>query len=1179
MKAERTITLLFALALAVAAPARAIEWHHPLYLDGGGYWRQRIVVTVENDTDRALIGRPGALTVGNAPGAVALVGAQAESVRVCDATGEEMLFALADDSGQPQARGPIAVGSVLTIPVECRGGAKATYLVYFDNPLAGELPDFLESARPGLVNGGLERGTGPTPTGWQHDQPDAQHRTSWVSEQSQAGRKCLETVVDAGAEPSWISTRQTGLPIVAGARYVMTAWVRGDGVKGQAGWYIHVGNRENPMLVNPVLNAGEGTFGWTRVSAEFTAPADADLADLGTVLRGTGTAWFDSASLTCLEQPKVRAVAATPERLDVRESGGDAPWLAATVGTPVPEHRAAVKVINLGQANAERTLVSVDLALLVGRTHGRLDRRSIRVVSDGKTVAAHVVGDRLLFPARVPARSVRTHHVYFSERADASSEPATLSTLDLSYNLVKNAGFEKGRLLPEGWTNTGPSAGVTFAVDDPGRASLGARCARMTVATTAPKTWRGWNQDVPVKPGRTYLIAAWVKCTDVSGDVNVHAHRQRADGSLVSSEPMISIGPPISGTTGWTLMAGTSTMPADAATLRLHLTTDLPGTLWHDNVVVAEVTSGTIVGLEHLIGPAAGTLQVWQVPAVVKVFPDDGPPAASSPARITTARNEREPLQLALQSARALSGLKISAAPPVGPGGATLADVQVGVVGYVPIDHPTNYYQSKTPAWHRKYPKGGAGSDGWAGLWPDPILPRATVDLAAGRTQPVWITVGVGKTRPAGDYCGAVRLDTSDGQLVATVPYTVHVHDFTLPDESHVKAIYDVSLGQGEALWKMSHRQAYQEVAPFMAHSRLSPDRIVPDPPFRYRDGKATADFTIFDAAARRYFDEWKLPHSYMPNFFYMFGWGFPPKDVLGEHPYEGPAPYDAVDRGRLRPEYKAAYQACLKLFWDHVKAQGWQDRFVLYISDEPFYDRAPIRKQMVALCAMIHEVDRKIPIYSSTWHHVPEWDGALDIWGIGHYGVVPVEQMAKIRAGGAKIWFTTDGHMCTDTPYCAIERLLPYFCFHYGAEAYEFWSVAWLTYDPYKFGWHAYIHQTDAPGQSYYVRYPNGDGFLLYPGAPVGHAGPVSSVRFEQAREGVEDYEWLVLLRDLATKARAAGRDTSQADAALKAVERLTPIPNAGGRYSTKLLPDPQVLYDVREAVARAIEALERPG
>jgi len=57
------------------------------------------------------------------------------------------------------------------------------------------------------------------------------------------------------------------------------------------------------------------------------------------------------------------------------------------------------------------------------------------------------------------------------------------------------------------------------------------------------------------------------------------------------------------------------------------------------------------------------------------------------------------------------------------------------------------------------------------------------------------------------------------------------------------------------------------------------------------------------------------------------------------------------------------------------------------------------------------------------------------------------------------------------------------------SAEAYEFWGVDWLTYDPYARGWHSFIHQTDQPGVSYYVRYPNGDGYLAYPGAPIGHA------------------------------------------------------------------------------------------
>ena len=137
------------------------------------------------------------------------------------------------------------------------------------------------------------------------------------------------------------------------------------------------------------------------------------------------------------------------------------------------------------------------------------------------------------------------------------------------------------------------------------------------------------------------------------------------------------------------------------------------------------------------------------------------------------------------------------------------------------------------------------------------------------------------------------------------------------------------------------------------------------------------------------------------------------------------------------------------------------------------------------------------------------------------------------------------------------------------------FWGVNWLTYDPYEYGWHSYIHQSDTPGKSYYVRYPNGDGFLAYPGAPIGHDGPVSSVRLEQAREGCEDYEYLYLLRDLTAKARAAGKDTAAGEKALSLAAGLVQIPNAGGRYSTKILPDPDRVFVVKEAVAGAIEAL----
>ena len=114
-------------------------------------------------------------------------------------------------------------------------------------------------------------------------------------------------------------------------------------------------------------------------------------------------------------------------------------------------------------------------------------------------------------------------------------------------------------------------------------------------------------------------------------------------------------------------------------------------------------------------------------------------------------------------------------------------------------------------------------------------------------------------------------------------------------------------------------------------------------------------------------------------------------------------------------------------------------------------------------------------------------------------------------------------------------------------------------------------------PGRSTWVRYPNGDGFLLYPGRPIGHDGIVSSIRFEQAREGIEDYEYLYLLRQRIEQAKAAGQSVAAAEAALQSALDLVQIPNAGGYYSTKILPDQKKLYTERAKVASAIESLVR--
>ena len=91
-----------------------------------------------------------------------------------------------------------------------------------------------------------------------------------------------------------------------------------------------------------------------------------------------------------------------------------------------------------------------------------------------------------------------------------------------------------------------------------------------------------------------------------------------------------------------------------------------------------------------------------------------------------------------------------------------------------------------------------------------------------------------------------------------------------------------------------------------------------------------------------------------------------------------------------------------------------------------------------------------------------------------------------------------------------------------------------------------------------------NGEGSLLYPGSETRQytgqanvAGPVSSIRFELLREGIEDYEYLWLLKSLG--------DAAFADEAAKS---MVVDVSAFSR-------NPEELFALREKMARRIEQL----
>ena len=1130
--------------LSTHVAAETAAWSEIRYLSGGGYWPWRVPVTIENPTGAAVAGDPVAVS------AAALAGQRIEALRVCTATGEELLFDVTDKAGHSRRTGLLAMDDQVVVPVECPARGATTVYLYAGNELAWPVAEFLKG---GFQNGDFSAGSS-RPEGWLAGDTDTQHRVTWEAAGGRNHGRCVKVEVDAGAEPTWVQWRQPGIPVTPGRTYQVSGWVRAEEVAGQAGWYVHV-DGEKPQLISKIFAAGTGTFDWKQVTATFTAPPTAMAATLGTVLHGTGRAWYADAQIERVaDGSALRVKTGAIERLD----------LAKTEAGPPPFSRewpccASVRVFNFTALPVAGALVHADLRPALAKASSVPRQARLRIVdaATGQAVGNYVrLSDGVLFAAAVPAKAQRDFLVYFNA-TQLEATNAFLSAyeqlMSSPLNLAPNPSFEAGAGRPADWLFSGQTSGFgTNAV-------FGRRSAEFTVPPEAKKNWVGWrSRPISVQPNASYFYGGFLKGNGLTGSMALHAHQLDRSRKMTVTGGAVSAPAMASANTDWMFAATVLQTPPDGAALELHLTMNDTGTLQHDGIVLCRVLPGAVVGMARTdAAPLPAGLSVWEENPLVKVFPDSLPREPARRVAVECARNEYEPFELVLRNAAPCRGVQVAVTPLLGPGGATLPPVKVERVGFVPIDWPSSYFQTSVPAWQRRVPGGAGQTDGWSDWWPDPLLPNSRFDLAANRAQPLWFTIRVPRAAAPGDYCGQVEIRTPDKAV--TLPLRVRVLPFALPEQTRLKVIFDFPTGPGGDYGTGMHTAADRRMwYRFMAEHRLGADHIMPPPKFDYTAGQVTMDATAFDEVAHYCFDELHMPVAFTPEFFYAFGWAYVPKKVFGLEPFT--------------PEYNTAVKQAYRLFSEHVRQKGWHDKFIYYLSDEPHFHQPHVVAQMKALCALVHAVDATMPIYSSTWQYCPAWDEALDMWGIGQYGSFPLADMERLRKRGTRYLFTVDGQMATDTPYLATERMLPYYCYKYGIDGYEFWGLAWWTFDPWQFGWHAFINQSDDGKQHYWIRYPNGDGFLAYPGAPIGVAEPVSTIRLEEVRKGLEDYEALAMLTDLVAQARQQGRPVAAAEQALTLARALVTIPNAGGLRSTEILPQPDRIPAVRKAVNSAI-------
>lgn len=540
-------------------------------------------------------------------------------------------------------------------------------------------------------------------------------------------------------------------------------------------------------------------------------------------------------------------------------------------------------------------------------------------------------------------------------------------------------------------------------------------------------------------------------------------------------------------------------------------------------------------------GSAAGTPApapgVTVLGSAAKVRPRDAATGTAG-ASLVAARNEFESFQVVVHAgAVPLRNVTVSLAePPAGPDGKAIpaANVTVHRVGYLEVTTPSD-------------PEGAPGP------WPDPLIPAVDtlvgeardafpVDVPAGENRVAWVEVLVPLDTAPGVYRGALAV-TADGWS-ARVPLAITVLAFTLPSTATLKTSFGLSEDTCAPLGLEDCADPAVRAGVRQLFLRSALDHRVtlghPHAPWSLVGEQAGAE------EFRRFF----LPYV----------------EGTGDTRLPG-ARLTTYQVNRVSDRGLSGWRA-------EAERGGFLDRAFVWSCDEPYF--FPVYGDPAGnwpLCHAVLEADR------AAWpdgrrlvtaHLQTATDaGALELIDLL---VVNLEFLHGpprspwyegdqrplydpfLAAPGKELWLYSacGSHGCTrnDDPYTAgwaggyevdapasEVRALPWLAFRYDA-------TGLLYYDT--------VLQLATAWDDAYRYTGNGEGTLFYPGTPARIGGtraiPLASIRLAALRDGLEDHEYLVFLRDngLAAEARRiaaalfpAPYDTARTDAEVQAARR----------------------------------------
>ncbi|MFD8869969.1 glycoside hydrolase domain-containing protein [Streptomyces sp. NPDC059590] len=506
---------------------------------------------------------------------------------------------------------------------------------------------------------------------------------------------------------------------------------------------------------------------------------------------------------------------------------------------------------------------------------------------------------------------------------------------------------------------------------------------------------------------------------------------------------------------------------------------------------------------------------------------------------LSAVRNEQISAQLAIASGQDLDNVKAVVGDLSGPGGAKLSgdDTQIRFVKYVPVQRSKSEID-----WSATIDQVSSGKEVSGDRNPDvvgdPLEERSSVDVPAYAAQPVWFTFHIPEKATPGTYRGTVKVD-ADGRTQARYPLTIEVADASAPDPDDYGFFLDVwaqpetiAQAHGVRRWSDKHWKLIGAYSRDLAsRGQKVINTTIVDNPWHHQwslgtresqtatpyssmvgwtwDGKAFSfDFARWDKyvqTARR--------AGLGPDIGAFSMLAFQDREHLTyTDTRTGRTVYENVDLGGDR--WREAWGAFLPAFEKHLKAKGWLEDTWLSFDERPI-------STMTVVKDFVHEVapafDDRISVAGSISTEGVASNLSVDWGGID---AMTKEKVAERRAAGKITTFYVYGspaHPNTLSYSPAVEaRMLPWISAQRNLDGFLRWSYNSWTRDPFDQPVHIFTQ---------------GDEYLVYPGKD----GPMSSIRWEQLKEGIEDYELIAELR----KKEAGAADSDALSEALATATR----------------------------------------